>query len=180
MFASASGDLVITDYMCAALASDPRSISPTRFHNSVHNAPAGYWGIATGAMRPSDTVAAFDASFAAGLLEAAARIATDPASALLLVSYDAPYPEPLRQVRPIADVFGVGLVLDGGTSGPRAEMRLADERATAMDDPALEALRRGIPAARSLPLMRAIARGSAETVAIEYLDGRSLVVDFTP
>jgi hypothetical protein len=28
----------ITDYMCATLAADPRSISPTRFHNSVHNA----------------------------------------------------------------------------------------------------------------------------------------------
>src|SRR5262245_38031864 len=38
VFASTHGDLAITDYMCATLASDPRSVSPTRFHNSVHNA----------------------------------------------------------------------------------------------------------------------------------------------
>ena len=43
VFVSAHGDLTITDYMCATLASDPALISPTKFHNSVHNAPAGYW-----------------------------------------------------------------------------------------------------------------------------------------
>ena len=53
-------------------------LSPTRFHNSVHNAPAGYWGIATGAMAAVDGLCAFDASFAAGLLEAATRLAVQP------------------------------------------------------------------------------------------------------
>ena len=33
--------------ICEALATDEREVSPTRFHNSVHNASAGYWGIAT-------------------------------------------------------------------------------------------------------------------------------------
>ena len=47
VFASAHGDQVITDYMCQTLATAPLELSPTKFHNSVHNAPAGYWTIAT-------------------------------------------------------------------------------------------------------------------------------------
>ena len=180
IFASSGGDGDTLHEICETLASDDRSISPTRFHNSVHNAPAGYWGIATGAMQPSDTVAAFDASFAAGLLEAATRIAADPRTHVLLVSYDAPYPEPLSDVRPIADILGVGMVLDGGSGGPRLSMRLDTATPSAMDDAVLEALRLGIPAARSLPLLRLLARGEAGRVAIEYLGGRSLAVDFTP
>src|SRR5690606_23797675 len=38
VFASTHGDLGITDYMCETLASEPGAISPTKFHNSVHNA----------------------------------------------------------------------------------------------------------------------------------------------
>ena len=48
VFTSAHGDLAVNDYMCATLATQPTAISPTRFHNSVHNAAAGYWTIATG------------------------------------------------------------------------------------------------------------------------------------
>ena len=48
VFASTHGDLAITDYMAATLATEPRTISPTRFHNSVHNAAAGYWTIGDG------------------------------------------------------------------------------------------------------------------------------------
>ena len=36
--------------LCEQLATDDRQLSPTRFHNSVHNAAAGYWSVATGAM----------------------------------------------------------------------------------------------------------------------------------
>mgnify|MGYP002075717815 CR=1 FL=1 len=36
----------------SVFASDDRLISPTRFHNSVHNAPSGYWSIAARSTRP--------------------------------------------------------------------------------------------------------------------------------
>jgi hypothetical protein len=52
VFASTYGDLAITDYMCSTLARAPTTLSPTRFHNSVHNAAAGYWTIATGCRKP--------------------------------------------------------------------------------------------------------------------------------
>ena len=78
VFSSSSGDGDTCHAICETLASDDRMISPTRFHNSVHNAPSGYWGIATGAMHAADSLAAFDASFGAGLIEAASRLAANP------------------------------------------------------------------------------------------------------
>jgi hypothetical protein len=180
VFSSSTGDGDNQHAICEVLASTDRDISPTRFHNSVHNAPAGYWGIATGAMAPSDSLAAFDASFAAGLVEALGRIAADPAREVLLVAYDAPYPEPLKATRPIADAFAVGLVLSNGGEGPLVTATFTDEPPTPIADAALEAVRNGIPAARSLPLLQLLASGHAGRVVLEYLDGLSLAVEARP
>jgi len=70
VFASAHGDLGIVDAMCRTLAETPRQVSPTRFLNSIHNAPAGMWSMAVQCMRANTAVAAGSASFATGLLEA--------------------------------------------------------------------------------------------------------------
>jgi hypothetical protein len=45
-----------------------------------------------------------------------------------------------------------------------------------LDDPLLEELRRGIPAARSLPLLRLLAREEAGRATLDYLDGLRLTV----
>jgi Beta-ketoacyl synthase, N-terminal domain len=87
VFTSAHGDLAINDYLCRTLVEAPTSISPTKFHNSVHNAASGYWTIATGCMRPSIAMSAFECSFAAGLLEALTQSAAEDAP-VLLVGYD--------------------------------------------------------------------------------------------
>lgn len=180
IFTSSTGDGENLHAICEALASDDREISPTRFHNSVHNAPAGYWGIATGAMHPSDCVAAYDASFAAGLLEAVGRVSTDASLDALLISYDAPYPEPLFSTRPIAGSFAAGLVLtaEGAASaGPSIVVTTTKQPCERMRDPRLEAVRAGIPAARSLPLLALLASGRPGTAILEYLDGLSLAVE---
>ena len=179
IFCSSTGDGDNLHAICEQLAGDDRLISPTRFHNSVHNAPVGYWGIATGAMHPADSIAAFDASFGAGLIEALGRLAADPAQAVLVVSYDAPYPEPLGSVRPLDDAFAVALVMSAGAekrTGPLIRVESSDHPATPMQDSALEALRRGVPAARCLPLLALLAREEDGEVAIDYLDGMSLRV----
>ncbi|WP_034929422.1 beta-ketoacyl synthase chain length factor, partial [Candidatus Accumulibacter vicinus] len=122
--------------LCEQLATDDRRISPTRFHNSVHNAAAGYWGIATGAMAPCQVLCAFDASFGAGLLDALAQVVVDR-WATLLIAYDSEYPEPLHRKRPIPDCAGVALLLTplqsvrslariAVTPGTDAAARLAD------------------------------------------------------
>ena len=71
VFASTHGDLAISDYMCATLVATPTLISPIKFHNSVHNAAAGYWSIGTASGAPYTAISAFQYTFAAGLLEAA-------------------------------------------------------------------------------------------------------------
>jgi Beta-ketoacyl synthase, N-terminal domain len=183
VFASSSGDGENLHAICEALASDDRLISPTRFHNSVHNAPSGYWGIATGSVHAADSLAAFDASFGAGLLEAFGRIAADPRLPVLLIAYDAPYPEPLAATRPIPDSFAVALALASTAHSDRGTLvtlGVAREPPTKMEDAALERLRANIPAARSLPLLALLAHGAAGRAVIEYLDGFSLAAQARP
>jgi len=182
VFTSSGADGQTCHEICEALASDDRQLSPTRFHNSVHNAAAGYWGIATGATAASNALCAYDASFAAGLLEALCQVAVEHTSELL-VAYDGSYPEPMHHIRPIPDAFGVALVLApraGAASLARLEAAFCAARADPMTDAALETLRASIPAARSLPLLAQLARGASGRVVIEYLDNTGLAVEVRP
>ena len=168
--------------LCETLASDDPRVSPTRFHNSLHNTPAGYWGIATGAQAASQSICAYDGSFSAGLLEAAvqAHAATRPT---LLIAYDAEYPVPLHAARPIPDAAGIGLVLSPvrtSASRARIDLTLAEAPLTALADPALDALRRAIPALRGLPLLHLLARGEAGVVQLEYLAPLGLTARVSP
>jgi hypothetical protein len=205
IFASSGGDGNNCHEICQALSTQERLISPTRFHNSVHNAAAGYWSIATGSQVASNAICAFDASFAAGLLEAVTQVVVDR-TRVLLVAYDVPYPAPLFEKRPILEAFGVGFVLapvaEGGDAPRRAEglheatrpsasrggrapaarlaVAISDTPADGMKDLALESLRVSIPAARSLPLLYQLAARQAALVHIDYFDGRSLAVEVEP
>jgi hypothetical protein len=169
VFTSSTGDPTNCHLLCEALAAPAPMVSPTRFTNSVHNAPAGYWHIATRSLQPSTSLAAFDASFGAGLLEAMVQcIATQ--APVLLVACDAPYPEPLHAVRPVADVFAVALLLApaGAGVGRRISLELtADAPATPCADAALEDLRQAIPTARALPLLHALAGDAATRLVLE-------------
>jgi hypothetical protein len=182
VFASSGGDGDNCHELCQALASTDRQISPTRFHNSVHNAPAGYWSIATGAMVSSTSICAYDRSFSAGLLEAMAQVATIEQPVLLL-AHDVDYPFPLREVRRIPDAFGLALVLVPARTA-RSIVRLTTQFCDAMQEtrePAeLENLRAAIPAARSLPLLRLIARREHRTIEFEPLGSTSLHAAILP
>jgi hypothetical protein len=184
VFASSGGDGENCHEICQALARDERMISPTRFHNSVHNAAAGYWSIATRSRAPSNALGAFDASFAAGLLEAVTQTVVDQ-TRVLLVAYDTHYPPPLFQKRPIPEPFGVAFVLSPVLSqNEQCIARLTVDRSDSppdhMSNPDLEAVRASIPAARSLPLLRQLALRRAGSVNIQYLDGHSLAVEVDP
>lgn len=164
--------------LCDALASSDRSISPTRFHNSVHNASSGYWSIATGSMAQSTSLCAFDASFAAGLLEAATQVANGLDDCLLVV-HDSSYPHPLGTVRPMLDNMALALVLSRHrTARTLASLTigLSETPPSAAPLPALAALQSGVPCGRALPLLCAVARGEAATVQLEYLQPLSLQV----
>jgi hypothetical protein len=179
VFASSGADGENCHEMCEVLATPERQISPTRFHNSVHNAPAGYWGIATGATAAANSLCAHDASFGAGLLEALCQLAVEH-TPVLLIAYDASYPEPMRSVRPIPDAFGVALLLApraDASSLARLELAWGEAPADRMSDSALESLRASIPAARSLPLLAQLARRVPGRVVIDYLDDACIALE---
>jgi hypothetical protein len=172
VFASSGGDGENVHRICEALSTPDREVSPTRFHNSVHNAAAGYWSIAVGSREPSTSLCAYDWSFAAGLLETAVQIATD-GRPTALIAYDHRYPSPLNAVRPISSDFGVALVLvPEPTARTIASLDVSfvpgPAAATVMTDPGLEAVRATVPAARSLPLLAALARETEQVVIFDY------------
>jgi hypothetical protein len=164
--------------LCEQLATADRQISPTRFHNSVHNAAAGYWGIATKSMAPCQVLCAFDASFGAGLLDALAQVMVDQQTTLL-IAYDSEYPEPLHSKRNTPDCGGVALLLTPhktARSLAQITVSASSGQAETMTASDLEALRSNIPALRSLPLLQMLARGESGLVCLDYLSPMQLSV----
>jgi Beta-ketoacyl synthase, N-terminal domain len=191
VFAASGGDGQNCHAICETLASDDRKLSPTRFHNSVHNAPAGYWSIATRAMAPSNVLCAYDGSFAAGLLESLCQVAVDGVPTLL-IAFDTEYPAPMRDVRPVPDAFGVALLLSplqgadvhtvtgtGANVLARIDARLTDTPATVLAVQDFEQMRRSNPAARALPLLEALAKQHPASVVLDYLQDVQLQLDIT-
>jgi hypothetical protein len=184
VFASSGADGETISAILATLATPTREVSPTRFHNSVHNAPSGYWGIAMQSQEAVTSLSCYDASFAAGLLEACVQAASG-ARPILLVAYDLPYPEPLNSARRIETSFGAALVLSPAPP-ERALAALTIRmvvtpagRATSCADRGLEELRRGNPSARSLPLLAMLAAGSAGVVRLDLSRG-ALEIEVRP
>ncbi len=184
VFTSSTGDGTNCHALCETLAGD-RMVSPTRFHNSVHNTAAGYWCIAVGAKKACQVLAGYDGSFSVGLYEAAVQVAVDQ-EPLLLVSYDNDYPEPLFSARPVTDAAGIALVL-----GPtRTETSLAccditwethsGGGVSNVAPEALDALRDKIPCLRGLPLLQALVQAGSSTVLLESVKGQALRVQVTP
>jgi hypothetical protein len=188
VFSSSGGDGNNCHEICQTLATGDRQLSPTRFHNSVHNAASGYWSIAAGATPSSSVLCAFDATFGAALLEALTQVVVEQTT-VLLVAYDSGYPEPLNGVRPIPDAFGVAMVLapvSAAQTDAAASARnvltatLTDAPAESMADARLEAMRATIPAARCLPLLSRLARQESGCVVIDYLEEQRIAIEVSP
>jgi beta-ketoacyl synthase-like protein len=184
VFASSGGEMGVLDTLCRTLAMPERVISPTLFHQSVHNTAAGYWGIATTCQESSTALSCYDDSFAAGLLEAVTFVCVEQRP-VLLVAYDLAVPAPLNEARPITTGFAVALVLVPPSDCSLGGMNLRlDEvhrgESTGLADPALERVRHDNPAARSLPLLKAIASGGSQRVTLSLLDTQQLALDLTP
>jgi hypothetical protein len=174
VFAASGGDGATNHETLEVLASGQRDVSPTRFHNSVHNAPSGYWAVATGSRAPSTSLSAFDGTFVAGLLEAGVQAAVDDRP-VTLIAYDAPYPEPLNSIRQIGSVFAAAIVLTPrrtarSLAALTLEVHRSGSRETKMVDADLERLRIGNPAARALPLLAALAKLHAVPVSLNGLE----------
>lgn len=182
VFASSEGDLALVDRMCTDLYKHRSGVSPTVFHNSVHNAVAGYWSIGHKCRRPSVSIAGWDDTFAIGLLESFLQ-ATCGERPVLLIAYDVPGPELLDPYRHFEEPFACALVVsDRAGDVPLMPVRLALDEA----QPALSALSTGNkelddlrlcnPAARALPLIHALANNQPGSYRLRYQRDLDLVV----
>ncbi|RYJ00784.1 MAG: 3-oxoacyl-ACP synthase, partial [Acetobacteraceae bacterium] len=182
IFASGNGDGAVVGTILDALHTVDGTVSPTLFHNSVHNAAAGYWHIAVGSTMPSLSLGGHDGAFAAGLLAAMGAVATR-GRPVLLVAYDTPLPAPLAAVRPTGFPFATGCILAPGREGARAELTLrflADPAPAEIPAEGLDALASGNPAAHALPLLRAVAARRAALVRLPLLEDAHLEIRVTP
>ena len=184
VFGSSSGNPDIIHDICAMLAAGDYQISPTKFHNSVHNAASGYYSIAVASHSAVTSLCALDGTATAALLETAVQ-ATAARSPVLMVCYDLPYPFPLSEARPTVDAWSLALVLAPPESGRAvaritltdcAELGLDAASDTALTDTKLESIRQGNPTARMLPLFAALAQPEPCNVVLRQGNGRPLCV----
>jgi Beta-ketoacyl synthase, N-terminal domain len=182
VFTSAHGDLALSDYMCSTLATAPTTLSPTKFHNSVHNAPAGYWTIASRCMATSQAVTAFTRSFAAGLLEAITQCVADD-TPVLLVGCDIESVGALASVTRSEGLLAVALVLSpvaGLRSVARMDMQLTPGSAArpVLRSAAAQALA-GNAMADALPLFELLAHGDGGALCLPLSAGLGLALSIT-
>lgn len=189
VFTCAGGNTEALDALCRALIEPGRPISPNQFNNSIHNAPLGYWTISAGSQEAASSVGAYDASFVAGLLEAA-TLAQIENRRVLLVAFDTPPPLALQPFRSVLTPFGIALLL----TPERLVNSLAclrEWRVTMLSppsrpvpqgksEPGWEQLRLSNPAARCLPLLRQIAIRQNHLITLPYLPNRGLEIQAEP
>jgi len=96
VFASDEGTGEVCQQMLESLATT-REVSPLVFHNSVHNAPSGYFSIGYQNRQSALSVSLGRESFASGLLCAVTE-ACSSGQPVLYLSYDAPMPQPMRSL----------------------------------------------------------------------------------
>ena len=123
VFASDEGTGEVCQQMLEALATT-RQVSPLLFHNSVHNAPSGYFSIAYQNRQPAVSVSMGRESFASGLLCAVSEACTS-GQPVLFLAYDAPLPEPIRSLLPIEQATATAWIIASGASEDDAAITAA-------------------------------------------------------
>ncbi len=113
VFVSGLGDTQLTDYMCKVLAGENKALSPTKFHNSVHNAAAGYWTISTGCMQAANSVAGYQESVPLTLMEAIIQADAEKRP-ILMTFYDAPVSPVLKSILKNEHAFSVSIIIAPG------------------------------------------------------------------
>ncbi|TLU74102.1 beta-ketoacyl synthase chain length factor [Lichenicoccus roseus] len=181
IFGSSNGDGAVVHDLLETLASADPQLSPTRFHNSVHNAVAGYWSIATGSSAPITVLGCHDATFAASLLKAASECVAE-AMPILLCLYDAPMKLPLGALRTTTIGLSAAFVLAPARPGAAlADLDIAFTPDAAPPEPepiapGLRSLWRQNPVGRGLVLLEAVTRKQPVSLAFPYGRGQIAIV----
>jgi hypothetical protein len=182
VFACTCGDLAISDYMAATIAREPALVSPTRFHNSVHNAAAGYWTIGAGCSEPYTALSARNATFGSGLLEALTQAACGD-RAVLLVAYDVDARGPLATVVESRGLLAAALVVaPSHLPGSLATLdwRLVESDVATPPHSAAGRALEGNGMSGCTPFYEALAARSAARVRLALQPARQLEIDVVP
>lgn len=110
LYGSVYGEIRTTVDILAAMLDPAAPMSPTRFHNSVHNTAAGYVSIATQNRCGNAALTAGAATLAMGLLECAGIVVQTGGPCVLVIAEES-LPEPLAAgvvYAPLAAAFVVG------------------------------------------------------------------------
>ena len=185
VFSSFRGALKIVHHICNALTLPDHPVSPTQFHNSVYNAPASYWSIATGTRGPSTSLACAEFSFPAALLSAVAYVSTQQ-QGVLLVMYDVESPKPFHKQYAIQFNCGIALALmpiQSGNSLAKLEIKFQSRRTREPDiklNSFSEKLITGNASAQPLSLLSAVANQESCVLSYNYLEKCSVEVKIQP
>lgn len=180
MFASGLGDTELTDYMCRELAGEHKQLSPTKFHNSVHNAAAGYWTIATDCVQPANSIAAYETSVSSTLLEGICQCLSENRP-VLLAFYDIPVCQVLSSLFDNDLAFAAALVIAPPGHGGRT-VKVELEPSEALQWPSitlndtLKPYYAHNPAAKSLALLRSLASTKSTKITLPLSEGCQLSV----
>ena len=184
VFANSAGDSKVVHNLLLALAKPNKPVSPTNFHNSVHNAPAGYWSIAVGARQPSTSIAANEFTFASALVKSVAQISSTR-NPVMLVCYEHPFPFPLNETYPLGSPFAVGLVMTPSKKKSSvAQLKLSwrgaeDSSITQPKRAAFGEIWKVNPAARSIPLLELLSAQTDGEVVLAGACGTALSIGMT-
>lgn len=177
IFTSSGGEIGITHGIFESLGQNPPGVSPTAFHNSVHNAASGYFGIASHSQQPSDSLCALDDSLGAGLSECLLRF-IDGERNLLLVSYDLITPFPMSDYRHITQDLAVAFLLEGDPSLPLGQLDIQYHSKPSSRKGSASLERNPIEVI--FPLLRAIALNESTRITLGAGLGGSLEIDYLP
>jgi hypothetical protein len=162
VFACVGGEIQVTDTLCIELGKPDGLISPTAFHNAVHNTAAGYWSIVQGCTRAASALAAGHETFAMAMLEAWCLLETQGGE-ILLVCYDERWPDYLAAPMG-APPFACALVLAaGGVSEGIAELGRPRIGSGGKLPEAWAELIANMPATAAIPLLAAVTDGEGNT-----------------
>ncbi|GEM_PF-275649 len=169
LFVSKDGDTLISSNICQALSEEEPMVSPTQFHNSVHNAPVGYWMIGQSNQAPASAISAGEFAIGNGLLEAFLQ-SQERQQPVLVVFYDLPIDEEIPSIekKSGADAnipFAFSMVLDASqntrlSNSPICNSPLLSLNVTqeAVEHQLESNPYKGVPAAEVYPLVKAMAK----------------------
>lgn len=183
VFASSNGDFYITDHICNTLTMNPKYISPTQFHNSVHNAPSGYWAIAAKSPAASTSISTGDSTFSSGLLEAVTQVLCQKED-VLFVAYDYPATAPLDKFSDVTEAFATAFVLslnktDNNYGNIKLNLSHDSKEKSRCINTSLNKLQDSNPIAESLPLLEALCLKNSSILYLPYLNNLLLQVEIS-